>query len=295
MQAYIQSKRKLMEFIAFTAPAVILILLVSEIPFLLNVFYSFTKWNGISNTVTWIGLDNFKEIFTDDQYFIEAALFTLNYTVVTSIAVNVLAIVLAVVLNKQLKTKNLLRALFFIPFVLSLLITSYMWKFIFMKGFSIMYVVTGWEMFQWSWLGTGNLAFASVVIVSVWKLVGYSMVIYIAGLQAISSDVLEAAQIDGASATQRMFKVILPLLMPAITISVFITITGGLAVFDIPFALTGGGPGTATTGVAMDIYKAAFLTNRFGYATAKSLIFFIVATTIAIIQVTITKKREVEA
>jgi raffinose/stachyose/melibiose transport system permease protein len=295
MIAYFKRRRKGFELLVFTLPAVLLILCMSEVPFVMNIYYSFTKWNGMAGTSKWIGFANFKEIFTDDSYVLDAAIFTLKYTLVTAIAINIVAIVLAIILNKNLKYKNLLRTLFFLPFVLSLLITSYMWKFIFTKGFDLLYQMTGFECFNWGWLGTPKLAFISIVIVSVWKLLGYNMVIYIAGLQAIPKDLLEASEIDGASARQRVFRITLPLLMPAITISLFLTISGGLNIFDIPLAMTGGGPGTATTGIAMDIYKAAFTSNRFGYATAKSLLFFIVATTIAFIQVSITKKKEVEA
>lgn len=295
MITYFRKKRTLFEFIAFIAPAVIVILMMSEIPFLFSIYLSFMKWNAIAGNPVFNGLDNFKEIFTEDIKALKATLFTLHQAFWITLLSNVAALGIAILLNKQLKSKNLLRTLFFLPFVMSFLITSYMWKFIFTKGFESLYKLTAWDVFNLGWLSTPELAFTSVMLVTVWKTMGYNLLIYIAGLQSIPADLIEAAEMDGATAWQRVRHITLPLLMPAVTVSVFFSITNALNIFDIPYGLTNGGPGTVTTSISIDIYKEAFNNSRFGYASAKALLFFVLATCIAFIQVRTTKKREVEA
>ena len=164
-----------------------------------------------------------------------------------------------------------------------------------MFGFQAASDLTNWKIFNWSWLGDYKIAWISVVIVSVWQSLGYMMIIYIAGLQSISTDVLESAQIDGAVGFRKFWNITLPLIMPAVTICGFFTLAGGLKIFDIVYVLTNGGPGFSTTSVAQNIYRESFQNNRYGYGTAQSLIFFIIILVITTIQVRVTKKREVES
>lgn len=282
-------------FLSFVAPVIILILISAEIPFLMSLYYSFTKWNGISKNITFIGFKNFIELFTQDKDALKAFLFTVEFSVFNIIGTNVLALVLAVFLTKKLKLNNVLRAAFFVPYIVSLVIIGFIWKFIFSSAFTSMFNLTHWDFFNWSWLGTPNLAFVSVVLVSIWQSVGFYMMIYITGLQAIPNDLNEAAGIDGANAFQRFFKITLPLLIPSLTVALFMSISNSLKIFDIIFTLTFGGPGKSTTSTTMDIYSEAFVNNRFGYATAKSLVFVVIILLITFIQVKFFKSKEVEA
>lgn len=284
-----------MVFVSFVAPVVILILITAEIPFLMSLYYSFTKWNGISKNISFIGLRNFQELFTTDMEFLKSFWFTIKYSVLNIAVTNVIALLLAIVLTRTLKLANVLRAAFFVPNIVSLVIIGFIWKFIFSGAFSSLHELLPLGFLEWSWLGTPDLAFYSVVFVGIWQSVGFYMMIYITGLTSIPSDLNEAAAIDGAHGVQQFFKITLPLLMPSLTVSFFLSISNSLKVFDTIFTLTFGGPGKSTTSVTMDIYNEAFVNNRFGYATAKSLIFVLFILLITLVQVKFFKNREVEA
>ncbi|MGG1314324.1 MULTISPECIES: carbohydrate ABC transporter permease [Cohnella] len=283
------------EFGFFTWPALICVAIAFYIPFAMTIRYSLTKWNGISKHPKFIGLDNFKQIFSGDANFANASWFTIKYALLYIVLVNVLAIVLAVILDMKLKSKNWLRAAFFIPYILSLVIVGFIWKFIFMQGFESFYDITGWDIFKLSWLGEPGPAFVSVLLVSIWQSIGFYMVIYIAGLQSVPDDLKEAATVDGAGPFRRFFSVTLPLLAPSVTISVFMALTNSIKVFDVILSLTAGGPGGTTYSVAFDIYRDTFQNNMYGYGTAKALILFVAVLIITVIQLTIFKRREVEA
>lgn len=284
-----------LEFGFFTLPALICIALAFYVPFVMTIRYSLTKWNGISKHPKFVGLDNFRQILTGDSNFAHAALFTLKYMLLYIVLVNVLAIALALILDMGLRSTNWLRAAFFVPYILSLVIVGFIWKFIFMQGFESLGASTGWHVFALSWLGEPGLAFVSILGVSIWQSVGFYMVIYIAGLQSIPGDLKEAATVDGAGPVRRFVSVTLPLLAPSITISVFMALTNSIKVFDVILSLTAGGPGGTTYSVAYDIYRDTFQNNLYGYGTAKALILFVAVLLITIAQLTIFKRREVEA
>ncbi|RUT35551.1 sugar ABC transporter permease [Paenibacillus zeisoli] len=284
-----------LEFGLFTFPVLICVFIAFYIPFALTIRYSFTKWNGISKHPKFIGLDNFKQIFLHDANFSSSAWFTIKYAVLYIVLVNVLAILLALVLDMKLRSTTWLRAAFFIPYILSLVIVGFIWKFIFMQGFESLGSSTGLGIFHLSWLGEPGLAFISILGVSIWQSIGFYMVIYIAGLQAVPDDMKEAAVMDGAGPFRRFFSITLPLLAPSITISVFMALTNSIKVFDVILSLTGGGPGGTTYSVAYDIYRDTFQNNLYGYGTAKALILFVAVLLVTIVQLTIFKRREVEA
>lgn len=260
----------------------------------MNVIYSFTKWNGLAKFPDFIGFANFSDACGDSN-FQTAILFTFQYSIFFVLLTNVFAIILAIALDKPLRSKKIYRTIFFLPNVIGLIIIGFMWRFIFQRGFEALFQMTHFEIFNWSWLGDYKLAWISLVLVSVWQNVGYMMVIYIAGLQAIPNEVLESAQIDGAAGLRKFCMITLPLLMPAVTISVFLTIANGLKVFDIIYALTGGGPGNSTTSVAVNIYRESFQNNRYGYGTAQAVIFFLIILAITTLQVQTFKKMEAES
>ena len=262
-------------------------------PFFSNFYYSLMKWDG-ANEPVFVGLENFIELFTDDRRMKESFLFTVKYLVVTVAAMNVLALLTALALDTKMKSRNILRTMFFLPNALSSLIAGLMFAFIFTVGFERLFALTNWEAFNYSWMGDRKLAWISVATVDVWKQMGYYMVIYIAGLQAVPTDVMESAKVDGANGIQSFFRIVLPLLMPSITICLLLSMQNALNGFDIPYALTGGGPGYSTTGMPLNIYREAFSNARFGYASAKSLVYFVVVMVVSFGQIKATQSKEVE-
>lgn len=227
-----------------------------------------------------------KHMYRDD--FIPGVLgFTLFFTVLNVLGANLLALALALALDTKMKTTNVLRSIFFLPNVLSLIIVAFIWSFVFRL---ILPAVTGIDV----WLGDTNIAPFAVVIVSIWQSCGYLMIIYLAGLQTIPQDILEVAELDGANWFQRFFNITLPLLIPSITICTFYSIANSLKTFEVPFALTSGGPGYSTTNIVLDIYFNSFNLNRFAYGTAKAVFLCLIIMLITGIQLYMMKRKEVE-
>ncbi|MEK4853493.1 sugar ABC transporter permease [Paenibacillus sp. FSL H7-0756] len=279
----------------FVGPALLFFTLIMIIPFLMGMYYSFTDWNGVSGNVSWVGFENFKSIFTNDRDFWSSFWFTVRFTVLGVILTNIVGFFLAYLLTKPLKTRNMLRTIFFMPNVIGGLLLGFIWQFIFIKGFATMGDLTGLSFFNLPWLGDATTGFWAIVMVFIWQSSGYLMVIYIASLSNVSKEVLEAAEIDGASRMQVLRNIILPLIMPAVTIGLFLAISWSFKMFDLNLSLTKGGPFKSTESVAMNIYNEAFLNNRYGLGTAKALLFFLIVALITVIQVRITKSKEVEA
>lgn len=261
----------------------------------MGMYYSFTDWNGVSGNVSWVGFQNFKMIFTNDPDFWSSFWFTVRFTVLGVVLTNVVGFFLAYLLTKPLKTRNMLRTIFFMPNVIGGLLLGFIWQFIFIKGFATMGDMTGWSFFNLPWLGDATTGFWAIVMVFIWQSSGYLMVIYIASLSNVSKEVLEAAEIDGASRMQVLRNIIVPLIMPAVTIGLFLAISWSFKMFDLNLSLTKGGPFKSTESVAMNIYNEAFLNNRYGLGTAKALLFFVIVALITVIQVRVTKSKEVEA
>jgi len=281
-------------FIIYVLPVLVFVTMVVYIPFIMSMCYSFTEWNGISRAAKFIGLENFRLLFTEDGGFKDSAIFTLKFSVLFIVTINTLAVFLAVMLDKKLKTSGILRAGFFVPYILSMVIVGFIWRFIFIQGFETMGNLTNLGFFSWSWLGDAKLAFWSVLFVSIWQSVGFYIVIYIAGLQSIPVQLIEAAIIDGAGTVVRFFRVTIPLIMPSVTTCVFLALTNSIKIFDVIISLTNGGPGGSTTSITYDIYKEAFQNNSYGYGTAKALVLFVAILLITLVQVTFFKKKEVE-
>lgn len=284
-----------LEFAVYVLPVMIFVSLAIYIPFIMSMYYSLTEWNGIQKKAKFIGLGNFKQIFSGDTNFTSAATFTIKYCILYIILINAIALFLAVMLDKKLKTRNLLRAIFFIPYILSLVVVGFIWKFIFSQGFDSLTKITGLGIFKLSWLGDPKLAFVSILIVSIWQSVGFYIIIYIAGLQAVPFELIEAATVDGAGPFRTFFSITLPLLAPAVTTCVFMSLTNSIKVFDVILSLTAGGPGGSTYSLTFDIYREAFQNNMYGYGSAKALILFVAVLVITVIQLILFKSKEVEA
>ncbi len=275
-------------------PALLVYIIFKLYPAISGIYYSLTDWNGINKTFGFVGLDNFFEIF-QDTYFWKSMLFTLKYVVVTLVVSNVIALILAVAIESRPKGKSFFRTIFYMPNMISMVIGGYMWMFIFTKVLYYMADNWGWSLLDKSWIGDPHYSFLAIVIVATWGAVGYLMIIYMAALQGVPNELKEAATLDGATRWQVFWKVTFPLIGHAVTICVFWALNSGFQVFDVIYALTGGGPGRATQSVAINIYEEAFKGNiRYGYATAKSTMLFLIVLIITMIQLKISKGREEE-
>lgn len=230
-----------------------------------------------------VGLKNYIRLFHDEK-FKEVIGFTLFYTFFNMLLINVIALLLALALDSKIKHKRSLRTMFFLPNVVSLIIVAYIWSFIFREGFGAL----GWK----NWLVYENTAPWAIVLTSVWQGVGYIMIIYLAGLQSIPTDILEVASIDGANNWQRFTNITLPLLAPSMTISFFITLTNSLKCFEIMLALTNGA--NKTTSFVLNVYFEAFKQERVGYSTAQAIILLLIIMAISIVQLSIMKKKELQ-
>ena len=287
--------KEILIFGLFVFPTVAFVMFSTDIPFLMNLYYSVFDWNGVSRDMKFVGFQNFVNIFKNDSLFWKSAAFTLKFSIFYVIIVNILSFVVAFVMSKESKSSSVGRAFYYVPCIISLTAISLIWKFILGPGFESLYKMTGWEVFNWSWLGTGKLAFYVIVIMTVWQNLGFYMVNYIAGIVAVPKELIEAAKIDGAKKFQVMRKITIPLIMPAISICMLTSLTFAFKLFDVIMVFTKGGPANSTISVAYNIYKEAFVNNRYGMATAKSLVFVVFVLIVTVIQIKVTKGKEVEA
>lgn len=281
--------------VIFMGPGFLFFTGIVLISFFMGVFYSFTEWNGVNREPIWIGIENYIEIFQGDSQAATSAVFTAKFTAVSVVIANTLAFFLGLALVQPLKSANVLRTIIFLPNVIGGIILGFVWRFIFTNSVPSLGAVTEIALFQLPWLGTPETGFWASVVVFVWQRTGYLMVIYIAALLGIDQNLIEAAHIDGASGWSILRRIILPLTVPAITVSVFLALSWTTKMFDVIFSLTRGGPFGSTETFAMNIYFEAFQYNSYGLGSAKAILFFFVVATISTIQVLVTKRWEVEA
>jgi raffinose/stachyose/melibiose transport system permease protein len=256
-------------------------------------WYAFTDWNGISATANWVGLRNFRDLF-ESEVARSALWHTLELAAVYVVVVNVIGLALALALNRTVRSRNLLRALFFAPVVLSPLATAFIWRFIFdfrgpVNGFLHAVGLSSWER---PWLGDPGVALWVVAAVFVWQNVGLTMSFYLAGLQGIPEELDEAAAVDGASMFLRLRAVTMPMLAPAMTISIAFTTIQAFRIFDTVVGLTNGGPGTATETLTTQLFSQGFAANRFGYAAAFALVLVGLIAAVSITQIMVLRTRE---
>lgn len=281
-------------YLLFTAPLLLIFITVVIIPFLMGIYYSFFQWDGIgANPKVFVGFDNFIKLFSDTRFFKSAWLTTL-FTILAVISVNIVGLTFALLVTTKLRVANAARTMVFMPYLIGGLILGYIWQFIFTDVFKLIGEVTGFESVFFNWLLNPDYALYALVFVFTWQMAGYVMIIYIAGIQGIPNDVIEAAQIDGANKWQKLKSIIFPLLMPAFTISLFLTLSSAFKIYDVNLSLTAGGPANSTEMFAMNIYNEIFGYGNYGIGQAKAIIFFFIVAAITLTQVYITKKREVE-
>ena len=282
------------QYLVFLVPILVVYSLFTIYPLLKAFFLSFTNFDGYSKVYDFVGLKNYMRIFAADA-LLSAISFTLFFTFAKALLVTVLAIPLAMILDRKFLTRNLHRAVFFFPSIPSGLLLAYIWGFILAPiGSGVMNTILR-EVFgigPQPWLADPLLAKLSTVVVATWAITGWHAILYLAFLQSIPKEYYEAAAIDGASRLQQVRHITLPLLAPAMTISVMLLLTGGLKVFEIPFALTKGGPGYETYTITQVIVLRGITETQYGLASAMSIVFFLIVLSIAVFQVTIMQRRE---
>ena len=275
------------------APALLALAIVLFIPLLTGSYYSLTNWNG--NTVgEFVGFENYLRAF-NDQGFIDSLLFTAKFSFFSVILINIVALGLAMFVTQKLgRWTTFFRTIFFMPNLIGGIILGFIWQFIFNKAFESLATMTGIDFFA-GWLNTPETGFWGLIILFVWQMSGYMMLIYISFLNNIPEEILEAADMDGANPLQVFFRIKLPMLMPAFTVTLFLTLSNAFKIYDQNLALTQGGPFNSTQMVAMNIYNEAFGMRKMGYAQAKAMIFLVIIVIISVVQISLTRKKEVSA
>lgn len=284
-------KNKELSFWLFITPVFLSLFLVVILPLLLGTYYSFTNWDGL-NFTEFVGIQNYQRLFQDQQ-FLNAMWFTVKFALACIILLNIFGLGLALLVTSKLKTSNILRTIFFMPNLIGGLILGFIWQFIFVRVFSGLGNLIGVEALQ-GWLSDTETGFWGLVILTVWQMSGYIMIIYIAYLQNVPKELLESAEIDGASRWQKLKNVIFPLIAPGFTVSMFLTLSNSFKIYDQNLSLTNGGPYNSTQMVAMNIVDTAFTSNQMAYGQAKAVIFFIIVAIISLTQVYYNKKKEVD-
>ena len=271
-------------FPIFVLPTLIAFSFAFIIPFVMGVYLSFCKFKTITNA-QFVGLENYIKIFADKD-FVNAFGFTLKFSVVSIVTINVFAFILALALTRKIKGTNLFRTVFFMPNLIGGIILGYIWQQM-INAVLLKYETT--------LVANPTYGFWGLIILMNWRMIGYMMIIYVAGLQNVPTDLIEAAEIDGATSLQTLFKVKIPMVMPSITICLFLTVSNSFKLFDQNLALTAGAPSKKTAMLALDIYNTFYGRSGFeGVGQAKAVLFFIVVAVIALGQLVLTRRKEVE-
>ena len=269
----------------FTLPTVIAFSFAFIIPFVQGVYLSFCSFNTIDNA-TWVGLNNYKTAFSGNDGFVDALGFTTLFTIISVITINLCAFILALLLTRQFRGTTIFRTVFFMPNLIGGIVLGYTWQQM-INAFLYRYETTI--------ISNSKYGFWGLILLMNWQMIGYMMIIYIAGLQNVPTDILEASRIDGASPMQILFKVKIPMVMSSITICTFLTLSNSFKLFDQNKALTNGAPMRRTQMLALNIYETFYGKKGFqGVGQAKAVIFFLLVTLIALVQLRITRSKEVE-
>lgn len=272
-------------FALFALPGVICFLLAFLIPMFMGIYLSFCEFTNVTNA-KWVGFDNYIKAFTIDNYFASSLWLTVKFTIVSVLTINVFAFALAIMLTKGIKGTNIFRTIFFMPNLIGGIVLGWIWQVI-INGVLYKYGATI--------VSDPKYGFWGLVILMNWQNVGYMMVIYIAAIQNIPTDMLEAASIDGAGYWKTLFRIVIPSIMPSITICLFMTVTNGFKLFDQNLALTAGEPGKQTEMLALNIYNTFYGRTGFeGVGQAKAVVFTIIVASIALLQLKLTRSKEVE-
>ena len=272
-------------FLPFSILTLISFIIAFIIPFVLGIMLSFQSWKGTFLNAKFVGISNYIEAFLDKE-FINAFIFTFKFAIVSVITINAFAFAIALLLTRGKRGTNFFRTLFFMPNLIGGIILGYIWQVIIN---ALLY------RFDLSLSSNPNYGFWGLVIVMNWQLIGYMSLIYIAAIQNISSELIDASLVDGANAWERFKHITVPSVMPALTICLFLTITNSFKLYDQNLALTGGGPNYQTQMLALNIVNTIYNQVKPGLGQAKAVLFFVVIGIISLVQVFLTRRKEIDA
>jgi raffinose/stachyose/melibiose transport system permease protein len=276
-------------------PSFVIVFLFILYPFINGIQLSFTNWNGFSQSYDWVGLEQYKRMFTDPTTWLVVKN-TLLYGVGSTILQNIIGLLYALLLNQSIKMKAITRTVIYLPVIISPLIMGYIWYFFFAyQGGALNDILLFLGLDKINALASPELNTWIIVFVNTYQYVGVAMIIYLAGLQSISKDYYEAAQIDGASVLQQFKNITIPLLMPSITINIVLNIIGGLKLFDVIIALTGGGPGNASQSMSTFMYDLYFKRQDAGYAATQGVFMAFIILILSLAALVYFRRKEIEA
>lgn len=272
-------------FAVFVLPTLLAFMIAFFIPLIMGLYLSFCNFRTVSDA-SFVGFSNYITAFTENFDFLNALTFTVKFAIVAVISVNVAAFALALLLTRKLRGTNIYRTVFFMPNLIGGIVLGYIWQ-----------LIINGVLYRYGQAITSNAKYGywGLVILMNWQMIGYMMIIYIAGIQNIPEDILEAAKVDGASYGKTLFKIIIPSVMPSITICLFLTITNSFKLFDQNLALTAGAPSKQTQMMALDIYNTFYGRIGFeGVGQAKAVVFSLLVAVIALLQLYFTRRKEVQ-
>ncbi len=272
-------------FAIFLLPTLLAFCIAFLIPFLMGLYLSFCEFRTVSDA-RFIGVENYINAFSESREFIDSLWFTVRFAVVSVILINVVAFLLALMLTRGIAGTNLFRTVFFMPNLIGGIVLGYIWQ-----------LIINGVLFKYGYSITSNAKYGywGLVILMAWQMIGYMMIIYIAGIQNIPISIIEAARVDGAGPFRTLFSITIPSVMPSITICLFLSITNSFKLFDQNLALTAGAPAKQTQMVALDIYNTFYgRVGSEGIGQAKAVVFFVLVAAVALLQLYFTRSKEVE-
>lgn len=281
-----------LQYMSLVLPGMIVFTIGLIIPMLLAVRYSFTSWNGMTVEKPFVGIDNYIKFF-NDPYVKDAWIFTIKFTICNTIIQNIFALLFAVALDSHMRGKKIYRTILFLPCLISAIIVGFIWLRVFSNVLPDFNKIMGTNI-NFLLFGKPDTVLTGLLIANNWQWIGYWMLIYLAALQSIPTELYESAQIDGASRIKRFINITIPMLAPAFTICIVGITTGSLKVYDLMVSSTGGGPGRASTSIIYLIYNTAIGGRQYGYGSAMSICLVFVLFLVAIIQLRVLRNREVQ-
>jgi raffinose/stachyose/melibiose transport system permease protein len=284
----------------FVLPALFAFIMVMVVPFFFGLYYSMTDWNGVSETINFVGFVHFVKVFAEPG-FLYSFLITGSFTLINVVLVNVVGFILALVVTSHLRLRNFYRAGFFAPYLVGGIVLGYIWQFLFNNALPTFGKILGFDALQVSFLSRADSVIWAMSAVNVWQYAGYIMLIFIAAIQAVPASLMEAAKVDGAGYFRRTFRILIPMMANAFTISLFLTLTTSFKQYDMNLTLTNGGPAArffdepvkASQLLAMNIFDTA-RANQMAQAQAKAVILFVALVIVSLLQVWVSKRKEVE-
>lgn len=285
-----ETKRALPAFYWMVWPAVIAFAAFHTVPVLVGIFFSFTNYAGYGEW-NFVGLSNYLNLFRDDRA-LQAYGFSFLIAIVATVLTNVISLAIALGLHSKIVAKHFWRGVYFVPYVIAILVIGYVFQFFFSN--SLPKMLSGVPLFADNILANPDWAWTAIVVLTVWQACAFAIIIYLAGLQTIPSELYEASAIDGATGWRQFRSITFPLIGAFFTINVVLSLKSFLQVFDQIISLTNGGPGTSTESVTLLIYRGGFTGGEFAYQTANAVIFFIVITVVSLFQFRVLQRREAD-